>query len=286
MKKTVRGFLKMLVEILDKHFEHFEVICVDDYSTDNSVNEIKSAVKGKGSSSVVSIIQMSYYQGLEVAVNAGTDIAIGDFIFEFDIAESDFPPQKIMEAYQHALSGFDIVMVCPENNYSISSKVFYSIMKKHLPMKTPMRTERFRIVSRRALNRINMINTDIPYRKVIYNNCGLQTDEVIYTSERKIKSARSFKEKVSLAVNSLMLYTDYFSKIAILLAILMGIAAIGIGVYAIVVYLGNSKPIEGWTTTGVVSFVWFFWHVCLICHCYQIFCFKAENADKKTKIYF
>ena len=33
------------------------------------------------------------------------------------------------------------------------------------------------------------------------------------------------------------------------LALLMTAAAVFIGVYAIVLYLGSSKPIEGWTTT-------------------------------------
>ena len=285
-EKTVHGFLKMLAEILDKHFDHFEVICVDDCSTDGSADEIRSAIKETENSAAVSIINMSYYQGLEAAMNAGTDIAIGDFILEFDIAENDFPPQKIIEAYQHALDGFDIVVVCPGKNQNLSSKVFYSIMKKHLPMKTSMRTERFRIISRRALNRINMINTDIPYRKVIYNNCGLHTDEIVYFPEKKIKTARSFKEKFSLAVNSLMLYTDYFSKVAMFLAILMGIIAVGIGVYAIIVYLGNSKPIEGWTTTTLFLSFGFFGTFILFAIIIKYSALKLRLQIKKQKYIF
>ena len=60
-----------------------------------------------------------------------------------------------MEVYRRAVSGFDIVVACPEKHLQLSSKLFYSIMKKHSPISTSLQTERFRIVSRRALNRIN-----------------------------------------------------------------------------------------------------------------------------------
>lgn len=257
-EKTIRSFLQMLIGELDANFENFEVVCVNDDSDDNSVDEITAVTNEIGNAAVVSIINLSYYQGLEAAINAGTDLAIGDFMFEFDVADNDFSPQTIMQVYRHALTGYDIVVASPTKNSNMTSKVFYSIMKRHSPVKTSMRTERFRLISRRAINRINILNNVIPYRKVIYNNCGLYSDAILYKPEKKIISQRSFKEKITLAINTLMLYTEYFSKVAVGFSTLMASITVCMGVYAIIVYSGNDKPIEGWTTTiAFLSFGFF-----------------------------
>ncbi|CUP12899.1 glycosyltransferase [Hungatella hathewayi] len=77
-------FLELVNETLRNSFEKYEIICVNDASTDGSIKEIKryaSTVKGN----VISILNMSFYQGLELSMNAGVDLAIGDFVFEFDL---------------------------------------------------------------------------------------------------------------------------------------------------------------------------------------------------------
>ena len=42
-------------------------------------------------------------------MNAGIDMSIGDFVFEFDNTILDFNPDMIMEIYRKSLTGFDIV---------------------------------------------------------------------------------------------------------------------------------------------------------------------------------
>ena len=58
---------------------------------------------------MVNVVHMSFFQGLESAMNAGRDIAIGDFVYEFDDIFVDYEPELIMEVYREMLCGNDIV---------------------------------------------------------------------------------------------------------------------------------------------------------------------------------
>ena len=82
-ENRIKNFLEMIISVMEENFEHSEIICVNDCSDDKSVQLIKQAGKSASSTSL-SILNMSYFQGLETAMNAGMDLAIGDFVFEFD----------------------------------------------------------------------------------------------------------------------------------------------------------------------------------------------------------
>ena len=79
----IEYFLKSINEKLASNFEKYEIICVNDYSTDDTVKIINNISK-EFQNTTVNIINMSYKQGLEKSMLAGVDFAIGDFVFEFD----------------------------------------------------------------------------------------------------------------------------------------------------------------------------------------------------------
>ena len=111
-EKQIGEFIKNVADVLDNNFEKYEIICVNDYSTDNTLAEVKrisNSIKGS-----LSVINMSFYQGLELAMNAGMDLAIGDFVYEFDSTIMDYSPDLIMKIYRRSLEGFDIVSVGPK----------------------------------------------------------------------------------------------------------------------------------------------------------------------------
>ena len=103
-EERIEGFLKMLISILNNSFEHSEIICVNDCSDDQSLDKIRK-VSNQSGASCISVINMSYYHGLEMAMNAGDDLAIGDFIFEFDTLDElrDFDDSYINDTRSEIL---------------------------------------------------------------------------------------------------------------------------------------------------------------------------------------
>lgn len=248
----ITRFLEMLLQVLEENFEHSEIICVNDYSDDGSVSAIKALDK-KAESTTITVLNMSYYHGLEVAMNAGTDLSIGDFVFEFDSTLLDFAPEEIMRLYRRSLQGYDIVSASPDQRQRITSNLFYKVFNKFTDLNYQLCTERFRILSRRVINRVSSMNRTVPYRKVIYANCGLNTDNLRYQvigqgTSPTAKDKQEKKYRSSLAVDSLMLFTDIGYRLSVAMTSLMIFMAVFMAVYSIAVYLIGT-PVAGWTTT-------------------------------------
>lgn len=255
----ISAFFDRLVNILEENFEKYEIICVNDHSTDTSIIEIKKL--SLNMSGVLTIVNLSFYQGIELAMNAGIDLAIGDFVYEFDNIIMDYPEDMIMKIYRRTLEGYDIVSVGPQSVKRSSSKIFYSIYNKFSKTNYKIQTEIFRIISRRAINRVHAMSKTIPYRKAFYANCGLKADILTYSNKniKDLRHTQIIKEnRKDMAISSIILFTDAAYRFSITLALIMMVVTIVNAAYTIVIFLGNVKPVEGWTTTMLfLSFAFF-----------------------------
>lgn len=249
-ENRIADFLNIIVNVFEEHFEHAEIICVNDSSDDKSIQIIKEFSLNVSDTSI-SIINMSYFHGLELSMNAGVDMAIGDFVFEFDNTNLDFSPSLIMEVYYHSLKGFDIVNASPNKREKFTSKLFYNVFNMFSDLSYKMSTESFRILSRRVINRVGSMSKTVPYRKAVYANCGLRTDNIYYTVvdggykklDKKEKRYRS-----GLAVDSLILFTEFGFRFSLAMTVLMMLMSVFMVAYSLVTYL-IMNPVAGWTTT-------------------------------------
>jgi len=194
---------------------------------------------------------MSYYQGVEASMQAGVDLAIGDFVFEFDSTTVDYDPDLIMQIYNRSLQGFDIVS-CGKNNARASSKIFYAVYNRHSGTQYPLKTETFRVLSRRAINRVHSMSLNLPYRKALYANCGLKVDSIQYKPVNTGKKYKpTLKNPYDTAFTALILFTNVAYRVTLLFTLIMMFATMGSAAYVVVVYLlGN--PVEGYTTMMLV----------------------------------
>lgn len=255
----ILDFLKSLNKLLSENFEKYEIICVNDASTDESIDLIRNFSKTTNRA-MVSIINMSYFHGIELSMNAGVDLAIGDFVFEFDSLSMDYDTNFIMKIYTHCLKGFDIVSASPNIKQRFSSKLFYNLFNKNSNVQHGLSTESFRLLSRRAINRVRSMNKTIPYRKAVYHNCGLKLDVVKYDC---INGNTNKKEKLleysrrETAIDSMILFTNLASKLSIFMTFFMMLITILVASYTTIVFVKN-KPVAGWTTTMLFLSVVFF----------------------------
>lgn len=247
----IANFIKGLDAVLFANFLKYEIIVVNDASNDNSPQLVKAyaheVYEEGGAESNITLLNMSYRQGLEASMNAGTNLAIGDFVFEFDSVCNDFDMNLLLDVYFHSLKGYDIVSAKSAGKGRWMSRRYYHIFNKYAQLQHAIGTETFRVISRRAINRIHSITQNIPYRKAAYANSGLAVDSITYQPICTIKKRRSSDSK-KVAVESLLLYTDVPFRATIILAMFMLFVSMGVGIYA-VIYRLLSNPVEGWTTT-------------------------------------
>jgi len=238
------AFLQTLNRNLDEHFLQYEIIAVNALGGQSDAAALRELAKGIGKP--LTVVNMSAGQPHEQCMNAGLDIAIGDYVYEFDSAEMAYPSEMIYRAYETSMQGNDIVTVCPKREKG-SSKLFYSIFNRHSGSANRLRTDVFHLVSRRALNRAHAMNENLPYRKAAYAACGLKAAELEFDSAAR-KLATKSDNPAELALDSLILYTNFGYRFSFGFSMLMLVGTIIMGVYTLVTYLVG-HPINGWTTT-------------------------------------
>ena len=242
-------FCRAAAAELQAHFDHYELVAVEDACTDDTAALLREW--GREQTAPLTILHMSTYHGRENAMNAGLDAAIGDYVYEFDSTELCWPVELIFDAYRTALQGSDIVSVCPREVRG-GSKLFYRLFNanSHSPYK--LRTDAFRLVTRRAVNRVHANSAHLPYRKAAYAASGLKMTDLEFDGRLTDKVTGRF----NLAVDSLALYTDAGFKVSIGITGCMLVLALAELVYTLAVF-ATGHPVAGWTTTMFVITVGF-----------------------------
>ena len=242
----IENFLQSLSLFLQDKYEKYEIICVNDASVDGSTEKIKAFSEKTGC--IISIIHMGIRQGRELCMNAGLDLAIGDFVFECDSVKTAYPAELYWQAYEECLTGYDIVNVCPAKNRALTSSLFYTLFNKYSSSPYPIQTSLFQLVSRRAINRVRAISPILPYRKAAYAESGLRVHSII-CDDVAVNSLDAKDYRQEVAIDSLILYTNTAMSITLGVSFFMLMALIATVVYIFIIYFGYNKPITGWTTT-------------------------------------
>lgn len=248
----LKYFLDTVLPVCEENFEQFEIVCVDDGSRDGTTELLKEYVEKRQLRAMVNVIHMSFFQGLESAMNAGRDIAIGDFVYEFDDIFVDYEPEVIMEVYRRLLEGSDIVAASSKGKMRLTSRVFYSLYNKTSRGKGKIGPETFRLVSRRAINRIKSMGQYIPYRKAVYMNCGLKTATLHYESrdvDVRIKNKTVAGERTALALDSFIYFTSVLERLSAVICGIFLVVTVGVGLYIISNIFNQTRPVEGWLST-------------------------------------
>lgn len=243
--KKVVPFFSELKTQLDEHFKHYEIVAVNDGCTDDTVPVLKNWA-AQNLEKPLTVLNMSLSQGIEPAMNAGLDIAIGDFVYEFDCMDLQYDAALIWQAYEKALTGFDIVTVCP-NSQRFFSKSFYRVFNACSNTPYTLQTDVFRLVSRRGINRVHSISAHLPYRKAAYAASGLACATLTFAG----KTPSRGDAKIDKAMDSLALYTNAGYKASLAISVVMLAITLFSLVYTVVIWL-SAQPVQGWTTTMLV----------------------------------
>lgn len=103
-------YLDGLVKNLADHFDHYEVIIVDDASMDDTISIVEERQKHLPN---LTLYCLPKTYGHSVATVAGLDHAIGDFIIILNPNRDQ--PEIIVDLVQKALEGSDIVYALPRD---------------------------------------------------------------------------------------------------------------------------------------------------------------------------
>ena len=247
----LENFLENVMGKCTKLFERCELILVNDHSTDMSLDVIHRFFDQYPPEYMVSVIRMGMFQGLESSMNAGRDMAIGDYVYEFDDLYIDYDIEMITDAYHKCLEGNDIVSVSGDARMRMTSRWFYKIYNCVSRAQNKIGQATFRILSRRAINRVKSIGTYIPYRKAVYMNCGLAVSRIEYRSadgKNQLTKHSNRNERTGLAIDSFIYFTDVMEKVSLGISAVFLFIALVVVIYVVASFFMDEHLESGWVS--------------------------------------
>ncbi|AZV55409.1 glycosyltransferase [Clostridium sp. AWRP] len=260
-------FLMTIDGIMKDKFDTYEFVLVNDACKDNTIKkilEIEDKIHGS-----IEIINMAWKHGMELSMLAGVDLAIGDYIYEFDSLIIDYDVEIVWNMYKKCIEGFDVVSASPKGKSSYSSRLFYKYLNRVSYRKMQLTTETFRLISRRCLNRVLNSKERFRYRKALYNYSGFDTAMIYYRSIDKVtrKNHMNVGERVGFAIDILINFSNIGTRIIGMISLIFFIISLLAGIYTLKSYLTVKSIQPGWTTIMLflsISFTGMFFILALL----------------------
>lgn len=248
-----REISKVLIDVdrtMMNHFKNYEIILVNDFSQDNTLEEAHSTIQNIYGDTT--IINLSRKHGVEHAMMAGLNKSMGDFVFEVESLSIDFDMEMLYEMFRVSTTkGFDIV-AASSGQANWKSRLFYRILNKVSYLNLSLSTESVRLVTRRALNAMLNLKERVRYRKALYELTGYSKNLHEYRALSKIPNRKVNRENISLALDALVSFSHFGLRAAHLLTGIFFLFSLFMGGYALYNYFFNQSVVQGWTTLMIL----------------------------------
>jgi glycosyltransferase involved in cell wall biosynthesis len=160
----------------------YEIICIDDGSTDRTVPAL---LKARESNKRIRIIQLSRNFGKEVALTAGLDHARGQAVIPMD-ADLQDPPRLIPHLVAKWKDGYQVVNAHRAERMSDSwmkrntAKIFYKVFNAISDTHIPENTGDFRLLDREVVEALRCMPERDRFMKGLFAWVGYRTTEITY----------------------------------------------------------------------------------------------------------
>lgn len=193
-EKVIEIFLEHIEPILISLNKSYEIIFVNDGSTDNTFNVM---LNSKKKYTHIYIVNLSRNFGKEAALTAGLDNAKGDVVIPIDVDLQD-PPELITSFIEQWESGYDVVLAKRADRSSdtmtkkLSSELFYKVHNKISDISIPNNVGDYRLMSRKVVNSLKTLPENQRFMKGIFAWIGYKTAIIEYKRESRVAGSSSF----------------------------------------------------------------------------------------------
>jgi glycosyltransferase involved in cell wall biosynthesis len=248
----VQQLLEEVCVNLQKAGPVFEVICVDDGSTDNTLEKLLDFRKENAQ---ITIVSLSRNFGLQAAITAGLEYVTGDRIVIMDGDMQD-PPAVMLHLFQKMEeTGCDVVSAVRSKRKEKFSKrfyiaVFHKIFRNISEGNQVEQTGNFCLLSRKAVDAVLQFTEHNRYFPGIRNFIGFPHEFVVYErAERAGGNAKMGTGKLfSLAADAIYSFSKWPIKACLYLGLLGVVLFLLAIVYTLVSKFTGLAPF-GWSST-------------------------------------
>jgi len=263
-EENIHELHKRLTAVLEKissnegiHIDSYEIIMVDDGSTDNSWSIIKTIhekdTRAKG-------ISFSKNFGHHISITAGLDYASGDAVVLMDGDLQD-PPEEIPKLFEKLKQGYDLVYGIRQQRRDpvlkkVSSYLFWWLLRRFSGVDIPQGQTMLRIMSRRLVDTIKEMREHARFVHGMMAWAGFKsiTVEVKHAERLKGKSKYNIPKMFKLAFHAVTSFSTVPLRLATYTGLVSSFISIIAGIYFIYLKIFHNIPVLGYASIMVSIF--------------------------------
>ncbi len=246
---SIREYILQTMTVLQKNYDVFELIIIDDGSTDDSVIIVKELMSKYLH---IRLIILSRNFGHENALSAGLAIAKGDYVVLMD-SDLQNPPQLIPKLLHKLNEGFDVVYAARKERHGeswlkkISSSFFYWLAKKMTGFELSADAADFRILRRKVVNALNQLKENNRKLIMLYAFVGFSTASVPYEVPPRFagKSKYNYFKLIKTALDAILSFSTRPLWMMSILSIILSVLSAGYAGFIFLQHLIVNNLIDG-----------------------------------------
>ncbi|MCL2246812.1 MAG: glycosyltransferase family 2 protein, partial [Lentimicrobiaceae bacterium] len=251
-EECITMFYHSLLKTLDTLQINYEIIFVNDGSSDNSLFLLKEIA---AANSKVKVVSFSKNFGHEAAMIAGIDHACGESVICMD-SDLQHPPEMIPEMLQKQTEGFDVInMVRTARKdagffQKINSKLFYKFINGISSVKLAENASDFFLISQKVCK---ILRSDFRERtrflRGLIQLVGFRKTSIEYIAPHRAagKSKYSFFKLLKLSFTAVSSFSKFPLQLGIITGLIFSALSIILIIFSLVMWI-LGKTIPGYTT--------------------------------------
>jgi len=252
--ESLERLLPLLIDTLNVWAGNWEIILVDDGSTDDTVQRLQTWENVPG----FRVLQLSRNFGKEAALTAGLQAAGGEVVVMMD-ADMQHPPNLIPAMIAHWNRGADMVYALRVNRDDegavkrLGTKWFYRLMNRGDRFEIPAGAGDFRLMDRVVVDALLALPERNRFMKGLYAWVGFDAIAIPYEPAPRAsgRSRYNLLRLLRVSLDGLTAFTNWPLRAVSAVGFLLAIMGFIYGGYLTVSYLAYGNDVSGWTTIEV-----------------------------------
>ncbi len=251
-EKLIEELVSRTISSLESFIKDYEVIFVDDGSTDHSLDKILMFQK---ENSHIKVLSLSKNFGHQAAYTAGLEYSKGDIVALMDGDLQD-PPELLSEMHRMiSAEGFDIVSGKRTGRKGKNSRDLYAVLFhllfKHIgEIKYMENSGNFSMMTREATNALISMKEKVRYLPGLRTFIGFRQGYIEFMRDDRFKGSpkMSIRNLFILAADAIFSFSRFPIRFCLLLGLLGTLVFMAAGIYVLIAKAYGFAVI-GWSST-------------------------------------
>lgn len=253
-EENIAIFYNAVTKVMTGLLYEYELIYVDDGSTDSSVVVLREIAK---LDTRVKVVLLARNFGHQTALTCGLDYAKGDAVITMD-GDMQHPPALIPELIRLWEAGYDVVRTIRDSTEdaswakSFTSKYYYKLMNKMADVPIVEGGSDFRLMNRKSLETLKHFREHGRFLRGIVGALGYRQAELHFVAPPRFAGVSKFsvRKMIRFALDGVTAFSRVPLRAALYVGVLCGGLSFLLILHLLYVYL-TGQALNGWTTLGV-----------------------------------